>query len=410
MCPVTNNSGMRVTVAAFLMLSCGVASLGLSGCGGGSSVAPATGLAFRIQWPESSRLIPGATQSVRVTVKDAGGFQTFRVANKPASGNFSTLVFFGLQPGDLTVEASAFPSADAQGVALAQSSTRVTVSSGNQTNLQLSLATTVDRVEVSPASASIRPGSAQTLTGVAKDASGNLIPLTASKTRWASSNTASATVDSSGKVTAVAEGASTITFTDTESGKSGSCLVTVTNTVAGVVERVEVTPATNSMTVAQTKTLTVTLRDASNGALPAAPGTWSSSDATVATVDSVGKVTALKVGTTTITHTHTATGKTGTATVTVSAPTVNSVTINPATAALTVGQETTLQAILKDSSGTILPIEAGTWSSSNPALVSVDANGKITGVAITDSPVLVSFTHTASGRSGSASVTVTGTL
>ncbi|MBB6050382.1 Ig-like domain-containing protein [Armatimonas rosea] len=400
---------MRVTVAAFLMLSCGVASLSLSGCGG-SSVAPATGLEMRIQWPEISRLVPAATQSVRVVVKDAGGFQTFRVANRPASGSFSTLVFFGLQPGDLSVDASAFPAADAQGVALAASSTKVTVSSGNQTNLQLSLASTVDRIEVSPASLSIRPGSAQTLTGTAKDSAGNLVPLSTSKTRWSSSDATVASVDSAGKVTALKEGSTNVTFTDTESGKAGTSLVVVTSSAAGIVDRVEVTPTTNALTVAQTKTLTATLRDASNGALPAAPGTWSSSDATVASVDSSGKVTALKNGAATITFTHTATGKTGTASVTVTTPTVNSVTINPATASLTVNQETTLQAILKDSSGTILPLEEGTWASSNAALVSVDANGKIKGLGVTSSPVLITFTHTASGKSGSASVTVLGTL
>lgn len=398
---------MRVTVAAFLMISCGVASLSLSGCGGASSVAPATGLQMRIQWPEVSRLVPDATQSVRVTVRDAGGFQTFRVANKPSTGGFSTLVFFGLQPGDLRVEASAFPAADAQGVALATTSVTVTVSSGNQTNLQVALASTVDRVEVSPASVSIRPGSAQTLSGVAKNASGNLVPLTAAKTRWVSSDATVASVDSTGKVTAIKEGATTITFTDTESGKSGTSLITVTNTVAGTVDRVEVAPATNPMTVAQTKTLTVTLRDAANNALPAGAGTWASSDATVASVDSTGRVTALKVGSTNITFTHTASGKVGTATVTVSAATVNSVTINPASTSLTVNQETTLQAILRDSGGAILPIEPGTWASSDGAKVSVDSTGKIKGLATTSSPVLISFTHTASGKSGNASVTVT---
>ena len=399
---------MRVTVAAFLMLSCGVASLSLSGCGGNKAVAPATGLQMRIQWPEVSRLLPDATQSVRVQVQDAGGFQTFRVANRPASGGFSTLVFFGLLPGDLNVEARAFPAADAQGVALASTSVKVTVSSGNQTNLQVALASTVDRVEVSPASASIRPGSAQTLSGAAKDASGNLVLLTTARARWASSDATVATVDGAGMVTAIKEGATTITFTDTESGKSGTALVTVTNTVAGVVDHVDIVPSTNPLTVGQSRTLSASLRDASNNALPSGPGTWSSSDANVASVDSAGKVSALKVGSATITFTHTASGKVGTASVTVTVATVNSVTINPATASLTVNQETTLQPILKDSSGAILPLEAGTWSSSNGALVSVDAAGKIKGLAVTSSPVLITFTHTASGKSGSASITVTG--
>nr|WP_309686362.1 Ig-like domain-containing protein [Armatimonas sp.] len=401
---------MRVTVAAFLMISCGVASLSLSGCGGASLVAPETGLQMRIQWPEVSRLLPDATQSVRVQVQDAGGFQTFRVANKPAGGGFSTLVFFGLKPGDLNVEARAFPAADAQGVALAQTNVKVTVSSGNQTNLQIALASSVDRVEVTPASASIRPGSAQTLSGVAKDAAGNLVPLTLAKTRWTSSDASVASVDSTGKVTAIKEGSTNITFTDTESGKSGTSLVIVSTTVTGTVDHVDVTPTANPMTVAQTKTLTATLRDASNGALPSGPGTWSSSDATVASVDSAGKVTALKVGSTTISFTHTASGKVGTASVTVSAATVNSVTLNPMSASLTVNQETTLQAILKDGSGTILPLEAGTWSSSQPTQVSVDANGKIKGLAITSSPVLITFTHTATGKSGSTSVTVSGEI
>jgi uncharacterized protein YjdB len=370
-------------------------------------VAPATGLQLRIQWPEVSRLVPEATQSVRVQVKDAGGFETFRVANRPAAGGFSTLVFFGLQPGDLTVDARAFPAADAQGVALASTNVRVTVSSGNQTNLQIALASTVDRVEVSPASASLRPGSAQTLTGVAKDSSGNLVPLSAAKTRWISSDATVASVDASGKVTAIKDGSTTISFSDTESGRAGTALVTVSATAPGTVDRVEVAPATNPMTVAQTKTLSVTLRDASGGALPTAPGVWSSSDSTIASVDASGKVSAVKVGSATITFTHTASGKAGTATVTVSAPTVNSVTINPSSASLTVGQETTLQPILKDSAGTILPLEPGTWISSNASLVSVDSAGKLTGLAVTSSPVLITFTHTASGKSGSASITVT---
>ena len=138
--------------------------------------------------------------------------------------------------------------------------------------------------------------------------------------------------------------------------------MTVTNTVAGVVDHVDIAPSTNPLTVGQTKTLAASLRDASSDALPSGPGTWSSSDATVASVDSDGKVTALKVGSTTITFTHTASGKAGTATVTVAVAIVNSVTINPATVLVTVNQETTLQPILKDSSGAILPLEAGTWS------------------------------------------------
>lgn len=203
-----------------------LAALALAGCGGTAS-APVSGFQMNIQWPSASRLIPSATQSVRVVVQDAGGFQTFRVANRPTTGGFTTLVFFGLRPGNLSVDARAYPAVDAQGVPLAQTAVQVTVAQGNQTNLQLSLVSTVDRVEVAPTRVDLAPAGTRTLSGTAKDTSGNLVPLSASKTTWVSSDPSIATVDSTGKVTAVKAGSVTITFTDTESGKSGTALVVV---------------------------------------------------------------------------------------------------------------------------------------------------------------------------------------
>lgn len=88
----------------------------------------------------------------------------------------------------------------------------------------------------------------------------------------------------------------------------------VTDTVA--VTGVTVTPATASIVVAATRQLTATIApvDASNQAV-----SWSTSDATKATVSSTGLVTAVAAGSATITATTADGGKTATSVITVTA-------------------------------------------------------------------------------------------
>lgn len=85
---------------------------------------------------------------------------------------------------------------------------------------------------------------------------------------------------------------------------------------AAAVTGVDVTPATASIEVDETVQLTATVSPAAaNSAV-----TWSSSDATKATVDATGLVTGVAAGTATITATSVADGaKTDTATITVTA-------------------------------------------------------------------------------------------
>ena len=107
---------------------------------------------------------------------------------------------------------------------------------------------------------------------------------------------------------------------------------------------------------------------------------WSSSNSGVATVDNNGKVTAVAAGSAVITVTTTDGGKTATCTVTVTNPAVpvQSVSLDKTTLNLNVGENSTLLA-------TVLPANADnkavTWSSSNTAIATVDASGKVTAVA-----------------------------
>ena len=138
---------------------------------------------------------------------------------------------------------------------------------------------------------SLYVGGEETLTAT-------VLPADAYNTQvtWSSIDSAVATVDSSGKVTAVKAGTAIITATAADGqGAKAECTVTVIQPVTGVsLNKTEL-----SLYVGGEETLTATVSpDTASQNL-----TWSSSDNTVATVDSGGKVTAVKAGTAIITAT-----------------------------------------------------------------------------------------------------------
>ena len=130
---------------------------------------------------------------------------------------------------------------------------------------------------------------------------------------WSSSDETVATVDQSGKVTAVKAGEATITVKTEDGSKTATCAVTV-NPKVYPVTGVSLDKTTITLTEgdAQTLVATVAPENATNKNV-----TWSSSDETVATVDQSGKVTAVKAGEATITVKTEDGGKTATCKVTV---------------------------------------------------------------------------------------------
>ena len=130
---------------------------------------------------------------------------------------------------------------------------------------------------------------------------------------WSSSDDSVASVEN-GVVTAKKSGTATITVTatngteDTADDKTDTITITVTNPATGI----SLNKYTLELTEGENETLTanVTPTDADGSVA------WSSNNTSVATVDSTGKVTAVKVGTATITAT-TSNGKTATCAVTV---------------------------------------------------------------------------------------------
>jgi alpha-tubulin suppressor-like RCC1 family protein/uncharacterized protein YjdB len=171
------------------------------------------------------------------------------------------------------------------------------------------------------------------------------------------------------------------------------------------VASVQVQPATVTVAVGATTPLTVVARDAAGAPLAGRSMTWSSSDRAIAFVDASGVVTGVASGTATITAT--SEGRSGQSVVTVSAPTpaaVASVVVTPATGSLRAGDTLALAATARDAQGAALAGRTIRWTSSAPAVATVDAErGVVRGVAAGTATI----TATSEGRTGEATVTVT---
>ena len=225
----------------------------------------------------------------------------------------------------------------------------------------------VTGVTISKSSLSLVEGASEALTAtVTPDNATN------KAVSWKSSDAATATVDNSGKVTAVKAGSATITVTTTDGSKTATCSVTVTAktvTVSGVAldhDKLDMTEGESSQLKA-----TVSPDNASDKSVE-----WSSSDATVATVDGTGKVTAVKAGTATVTVKTKDGGKTATCSVTVNQISVESVTVEPAKAEVVEGNTVQLKATVSPASAN----QEVEWSTSDSGIATVDADGLVTAI------------------------------
>jgi uncharacterized protein YjdB len=175
----------------------------------------------------------------------------------------------------------------------------------------------LNTITMSPTSGNIPNGT----TGFAFMALGNFTLANGSSAQqdistqvtWASSNTNVATVDTSGNITTVGQGTTTITATSCDGITVGKAQLMVTAPPPPP-PTLQVTPATG--TIASGTTLVFTAMQIPSGGgtpvTPSNPVTWSSDTPSVATVDpTTGIALAVAPGTAHITATETVTGYTG---------------------------------------------------------------------------------------------------
>jgi uncharacterized protein YjdB len=173
----------------------------------------------------------------------------------------------------------------------------------------------VSKVTVTPTTALINIGGTQQFVAATTSATG--ATLTGRTIVWTSSDPTKATVNSTGLVTAVAQG--TVTIAATSEGISGTATFSVASPAP--VATITISPATSTLAVGTTATLIAAPRDAAGNPLIGRVFTWASSNLSVVSGTFVGNVltaTAVSAGTATITAT--SEGRNGSATITVSVP------------------------------------------------------------------------------------------
>ena len=256
----------------------------------------------------------------------------------------------------------------------------------------------VTKISLSANSLLMKTGRTATITATVLPADATNQSLT-----WSSSVEGVATVDQTGKVTAIKEGTTVIPATaKDDSGISASCTVQVT------VPTVKVTGITLNKTTASVVkgktvalTATVTPDTATDKTVK-----WTTSNKNVATVSTDGVVTAKAAGTATITATAAdGSGVKATCKITVTNPVVKvtKVTLNKTTASVVKGKTLTLTATVTPTTATNKKV---TWKSSNTKIATVDPTGKVTAVAAGTATITCTAAD-GSGKSATCKITVT---
>ena len=258
-------------------------------------------------------------------------------------------------------------------------------------------------VAVDPAATELSAlGATAQLTAEVRDENGRAMVATVT---WSSSNTAVATVNASGLVTAAGNGTATIT------ASAGTVSGSATVTVAQQVSAVEISPDTAIVLPGTTLQLMAEAQDANGHAVAGSEYAWASSDTTVAVVDGTGLVTGIALGEVEVSAT--SSGETGRAQLEVVEPAPTTMAVTPDTATFeALGDTLRLVAEVRDQAERPLPGAVVMWAAGDTLVATVDSTGLVTAAgngaaAITATYGAVSADATVEVMQVARSVTVT---
>lgn len=216
-----------------LLIGIGIAVL--SGCGTGNQptniapiIAPGRGAAtVTIVWPARGRLIPAASNSVNVVITQGSTVVGQHLLVRPLSSGPTTGTFDLLPTGTLSAAAAAYPNTDGSGTAQASATVPVVIQANQTTNISLTMNSTIDHLEITPAAPTVTVQKTILLTATAKNSSGAVVLLASNNLQWSADNSGNASVNAAGVVTGIRVGNASITAREAESGKAVTVVVTV---------------------------------------------------------------------------------------------------------------------------------------------------------------------------------------
>jgi uncharacterized protein YjdB len=240
------------------------------------------------------------------------------------------------------------------------------------------------------------------------DSDGNAVDLSARKVEWTSTAPDIVPVSETTTITGRTLGSADVRLT--VDGKASMVRVQVKpQSVASVT----ITPSKLTVGVGQQTQLSARVSDASGNVLPNRIVNWSSSDPAIAAVSSTGSLTPIRVGIARISAV--SENKRDAATINVTAqpdttpsptppaPTpVASVSVALNSSALTIGQSTQANAVLRDSASNALTGRTVAWTTSDATIASVSESGQVSALKAGSATI----TGSAEGKSGSAVVVV----
>jgi uncharacterized protein YjdB len=367
-------------------------SLALAACGSGGSSSinnlppPVTPSLTSLQLnPGSASVAPGAVQQFTAMGKYSDGSSK----DLTASAQWKT--------SDSNVASVAGGKVTAVGAGTVMVSATSGKFSASATLQVTSAATNLASIAVAPAASSLPVNTSQqfTATGTYKDGSSRDLTTLVN---WASSSTATATINASGLTTGMAAGSTTISAS--LGGIKGSTSLTVT---APIISSIVITPdgLTLGIGIGQQYTATAIYSDGSTQDLVSGV-TWSSSAKGVATINSSGLATTVGAGTATITAT--LGSFTDTTLLTVVAANLVSISVTPTPVSIAVGTDQQFSAVGSFNDGSTQLLTSVTWKSSSSSVASVNSSGLATAVGTGTSTI----TATSGSVSGTAALTVTG--
>ncbi len=186
---------------------------------------------------------------------------------------------------------------------------------------------------------------------------------------WKSSNNRIVSVSQQGVITAIAGGNATIIASAGDF--TATCIVTVVVPVTSIVLSQQLLTLTEGEQYSLTATIIPS--DATNPTI-----TWSSDNTSVATIDSNGTITAVSEGTSIITASADEVTVNCMVTINKKVIPVSSLTIEPSTVTLNVGESMALSALILPTDATEQTIK---WSTSNNGVAEVNSDGIIRAVA-----------------------------